>query len=326
MIARKRWANVDNTIDNIQPSPLNAIKGENCYRISDSTIYKCHYCPEQFLFESSLAYHELMHTLNQAEPKLSTINFISMKVPTSIKSFTCPHCQTTFLSQQNVIKHIRIQHSIEYPFECEQCDMIFGTKDNLDRHRYIHRVRGLWSCNLCKMEFDSENQLFSHKRIHTWIVSVEPHFRLNHLVDDSELNYQSVLTESIAFNANNVTNGMNKWNGGKRTAAAAAANNGVLTKNVTETVDIISISSDSDQSEVAPPPKKRNVTQQERLNCDECHKTFATQTTLQRHKSTIHSGMKNFKCKQCDKTFDRQAQLKCHENTHKRKLRRLSSN
>lgn len=326
MTARKRRANVDKTIENIQPSPLNEINQKSWYRFSNSTIYKCLYCPEQFLLKSSLAYHELMHTLNPAEPKFSSINFISMKVPTPIKTFTCPHCQLTFLTQQNVAKHIHIQHSNEYPFECEQCDMTFGTKDTLDRHRYVHRVRGgIWACNLCEMEFDGESQLFNHKRIHKWIVSLEPYFQENRVVDDSKLISQSIDKESIAVNASIVPmNGMKKCNGVKRTAAeaaaaavaavATAASKDVSMENATETVDIISISSDS----AAPPPKKKNANQQERLNCHDCHKTFANITTLQRHRSTIHSGMKNLKCKQCDKTFDRQAQLKNHEKTHKK--------
>lgn len=291
MIARKRRANIDETIENIQPSPspLNGIKRKIGHRITNKTIYQCHYCPQQFLLKYNLVDHEFIHVLNQDKPKRGTSNFVPMKVPASIKAFSCPHCPNKFTTRQNVTKHIRNQHSNANPFECEQCSMTFGTKNHLDQHRYVHRVKGVWPCNLCKMQFHGESQLINHKRIHTWIVSLESHFPFN--VDDSKVNFQSVRTEP---NGQNATNRVGKWNHVMhRTATAAVATatvsyKDVAKRNIMQTTDIISISSDSQ----APPVKRNNAKNRKtRPKCDECNQSFCDTAKLKRHQ-LIHSGVR----------------------------------
>lgn len=311
MTARKRRFNVDETIENIQPPalPLNGTELKNYYRITDNTVYKCHYCPQQFLLKYNLVDHEFIHVLNQDKPiSGSRTNSVPMKVP----------------ARQNVTKHIRSQQrSSANPFECEQCDMTFGTKNHLDQHRYVHRVKGVWPCNLCKMQFHSESQLINHKRIHTWIVSLESHFPFD--VQDSNMNFQSVQTDAIASNANNTTTtstGTGKWSNGYRPAAAAAATasayKDVSKKTTLDMVDIISISSDSLSQAAAPPPIKTNNAKNKaktRPKCDECNQSFCDITKLRRHQLS-HSGVRNFKCKRCKKTFYREDTLKSHEKIH----------
>lgn len=318
MTARKRRSNVDETIENIQPPPpsLNGIKLKNYYRITDNTVYKCHYCPQQFLLKYNLVDHEFIHVLNQDKPISGRAPSVPMKVPaSSVKTFPCPHCQTTFSTRQNVSKHIRSQHSSSNPFECEQCDMRFGTKNHLDQHRYIHRVKGVWPCNLCKMQFHSESQLVNHKRIHTWIVSLESHFPFD--VNDSNVNFQSMQMTAMASNSNTAISGTAKWGQNVcRTATATMCKNAPK-KNTMEMVDIISISSDS-LSQAPPPAKTTNNTKNRgktRPRCDECNQSFCDITKLRRHQ-LIHSGVQNFKCKRCKKTFYREDTLRSHERVH----------
>lgn len=310
MTARKKRSNVDETIENIQPPPpsLNGIKLKSCYRTTDTTVYKCHYCPQQFLLKYNLVDHEFIHVLNQDKPISGRANSIPMKVPASIKT-------------KNATKHIRSQHSNSNPFECEQCDMTFGTKNHLDQHRYVHRVKGVWPCSLCKMQFHSESQLNNHKRIHTWIVSLETHFPFD--VNDSNVNFQSVQTDAIASNANHATSASaSKWSNAHRTATATCINV-ASKKNAMEMVDIISISSDSLSQ--APPPVKTNNAKAKaktRPKCDECNQSFCDITKLRRHQLN-HSGVRNFKCKRCKKIFYREDTLKSHEKLHQNQENKL---
>lgn len=313
MTARKRRPNVDQTIENIQPPPpsLNGIKLKSYYRTTDNTVYKCHYCPQQFILKYNLVDHEFIHVLNQDKPISGRANTIPMKVPASVKT-------------KNATKHIRSQHSNSNPFECEQCDMTFGTKNHLDQHRYVHRVKGVWPCKLCKMQFHSENALNNHKRIHTWIVSLEPHFPFD--VNDSNVNFQSIQTDPMTSHANSATSASaGKWSNVYRTATATTCINVPPKKNLMEMVDIISISSDS-LSQAAPPPLEKTTHAKNkaktRPKCDECNQTFCDITKLRRHQLN-HSGVRNFKCKRCKKMFYREDALKSHEKLHQIQEKKL---
>ena len=52
------------------------------------------------------------------------------------------------------------------------------------------------------------------------------------------------------------------------------------------------------------------------FNCDQCPGTFTLQTSLGRHKKTVHQKILQFKCNICDKSFAEMSKLKRHKVSH----------
>ena len=55
-----------------------------------------------------------------------------------------------------------------------------------------------------------------------------------------------------------------------------------------------------------------------KYSCDICNQTFTRAATLQRHKSSVHEGLR-FECTDCKKTFSQKSDL----DTHMRGVKRL---
>ena len=59
-------------------------------------------------------------------------------------------------------------------------------------------------------------------------------------------------------------------------------------------------------------------TNEETINCEICHKEFATRYYLKRHIETAHEGQKNYHCYKCEKSFEYQRTFKKHvKRVHK---------
>ena len=58
-------------------------------------------------------------------------------------------------------------HSTERPFNCDQCEGTYKTKDDLKRHKRTHMVDRPFKCPQCGHGFVDNTGLIRHVRIHT---------------------------------------------------------------------------------------------------------------------------------------------------------------
>ena len=51
------------------------------------------------------------------------------------KSFKCDFCDYKTSTKEQLMDHIRHNHTMERPFKCDQCEMAFSNKVKLKRHK-----------------------------------------------------------------------------------------------------------------------------------------------------------------------------------------------
>jgi len=84
----------------------------------------------------------------------------------SARSYTCPHCNKTFVSSAECRKHARV-HTAEKNFKCSQCEMQFRDVTDLNEHMSVHNGDKLHKCSHCKKSFSKVFDLKVHETIHT---------------------------------------------------------------------------------------------------------------------------------------------------------------
>jgi len=53
-------------------------------------------------------------------------------------------------------------------FQCMICTRMFGDKEDLNRHTYIHRNEKPFKCTHCEKGFNDKSNLRQHERTHVW--------------------------------------------------------------------------------------------------------------------------------------------------------------
>jgi len=84
----------------------------------------------------------------------------------SARSYTCPHCNKTFVSSAECRKHVRV-HTAEKNFKCSQCEMQFRDVVHLNQHMSVHNGDKPYKCSHCKKGFSKVFDLKVHETIHT---------------------------------------------------------------------------------------------------------------------------------------------------------------
>ncbi|GAB0089153.1 hypothetical protein DMENIID0001_036480 [Sergentomyia squamirostris] len=125
--------------------------------------YSCSFCQKKY----HTRYHARLHEDKCPERTAKTAD-----------EFTCPYCFISFYVQGKLDDHIRVKHTQERPFQCDQCGSYLATKNSLKSHMYNHRRRALEEpkkrkprapnpalfvpCTICGQMCSSEYQLVSH--------------------------------------------------------------------------------------------------------------------------------------------------------------------
>ncbi|XP_055301574.1 zinc finger protein 236-like isoform X2 [Sitodiplosis mosellana] len=127
-------------------------------RLVSDVQLACGYCPQKFLLQCNLKFHEALHQIKQRLRESTPI---------------CKLCKKKFSNNQRLKNHRCTSKENQKPFECSVCHKKFTNKRLRDVHEENHL--DLWNCTQCPETFECEGDFLDHEQIHLWIESVEPH-------------------------------------------------------------------------------------------------------------------------------------------------------
>lgn len=125
--------------------------------------YVCDICGKRFKQPGRLNHHRKDHTIDWRWP--------------------CSYCEQKFRSifmyKGHLAKfHPDMKNDIEQKtnirlYECDMCHKMYGDKDDLTRHIYIHKNLKPFNCQYCGKSFNDKSNMRQHEKIHT---GVKHHF------------------------------------------------------------------------------------------------------------------------------------------------------
>ncbi|XP_076288001.1 uncharacterized protein LOC143212765 isoform X4 [Lasioglossum baleicum] len=74
---------------------------------------------------------------------------------------TCPFCQKSFKSVQQVNKHVRREH--QQPFRCKKCHYSYRKEEELEKHMEVHEKDTYHKCPFCHLQYKRMSGLRAHQ-------------------------------------------------------------------------------------------------------------------------------------------------------------------
>lgn len=133
---------------------------------------RCPSCSEQFDSIGALIHH-CRHRLcsGATQPEQDTAEQDAIDQDYWENHLRCHKCNTNWLSQHNLTKHIQAAHSTDLPFKCdfEGCDAAYKYKGNLVEHKLMHSDLNPFVCTVkdCGKRFPNKSRLDSHLAVHS---------------------------------------------------------------------------------------------------------------------------------------------------------------
>ncbi|XP_075224471.1 uncharacterized protein LOC142326139 isoform X2 [Lycorma delicatula] len=123
-------------------------KSREIATLSKPESFDCIECGRKFKEKSHLATHARAHI--------------------DIRNFKCNKCGSLFKTKTNLFFHMKT-HS-DAPFTCEKCNKTYRERRILMRHiRVVHSSQNMYSCDQCGREFKSMRNLSLHYTLHTGV-------------------------------------------------------------------------------------------------------------------------------------------------------------
>ncbi|CAG9106435.1 unnamed protein product [Plutella xylostella] len=111
--------------------------------------YVCHVCGDKFDDQFKKTKHSLeAHGIKEEQEAVCTI------------------CGKYFLNHKNLREHIRKNHLMERPHECETCGKTFFKRTELKNHMVVHGAPSIYKCEICTKAYPRKKTLVSHMRSH----------------------------------------------------------------------------------------------------------------------------------------------------------------
>ncbi|XP_022913833.1 zinc finger protein 436-like [Onthophagus taurus] len=195
--------------------------------------------------------------------------------------YNCSECKLQCNSKQELIDHLAV-HPLSKPFSCKACNKDFTRKYHLDRHIAQTGCDGgpknNFQCNVCYKEFARKDNLRDHLRAHAGQTKKKKVF-------------VCMYCEKV-FQGSGLLSVHLRTHTGERPYACDLCpkrfpSSGAMKKH------------------------RRMHTGEKPYECSRCQKRFAAKETLNRHIRT-HTGDKPHSCHFCGKSFIQAAQLRAH--------------
>ena len=94
----------------------------------------------------------------------------------AMKSHPCDHCDKSFGSASNLLRHVRFMHFEKGDrrlFSCHVCGKQFKHSTSLYAHAKTHEGKREFVCEFCKKSFRTRQHLDVHLVCEKWEVAME---------------------------------------------------------------------------------------------------------------------------------------------------------
>ncbi|XP_074084432.1 PR domain zinc finger protein 5 isoform X3 [Macrotis lagotis] len=238
--------------------------------------------------------------------------------PSYKKDHACPHCESSFASQEILAEHLQMLHqkpSEEKEFKCKNCGKKFPVKQALQRH-VLHCVEKTsagdslktFRCSVCNTSLNSESSLEQHREA----CRGDPQFICK--AEGCGKRFRS--KDALKKHKENIHAG----NARKRlmcTVCSKKCSSSSILQEHRKVHEIFECQ-ECNKKFITPNQLKRHmITHSEKrpYNCEVCNKSFKRIDQVAAHK-IIHSEDKPYKCKLCGKGFAHRNVYKNHKKTH----------
>lgn len=138
--------------------------------------FRCKHCPKVYDTETKRKSHERSHfDANCHKCPYCGQGFVNNRykwkhiseshdVP--LPTYKCKACDRTFTESTLYYIHLKRDHLMDRPHDCEQCDKKFFTKFALRKHMLSHTGERAFQCKVCFKAFGRRSTLTEHLRIH----------------------------------------------------------------------------------------------------------------------------------------------------------------
>ncbi|CDF39023.1 unnamed protein product [Chondrus crispus] len=107
--------------------------------------FECDLCGQKFAHKADLGRHRYRIHVSRA--------------------FSCEKCGKSFAEQDQLHHHVRVTHEEDArPWECKQCQIRFGRKSSLTRHRQTVHQKTRFTCRVCSKTYSQKFDAVRHER------------------------------------------------------------------------------------------------------------------------------------------------------------------
>ena len=79
----------------------------------------------------------------------------------------CTFCNKVYKAKQNLLKHMKMQHTYNPPVACNICGKTFRCENTLQRHQIVHSDMRPFKCHICHKAFKYRGALYKHMTTHS---------------------------------------------------------------------------------------------------------------------------------------------------------------